>query len=227
VIDLGNFLDVEKSAEIAKLKIKSPPPSNTFTALTQLTMTPHKSDIKDTSSQSKIWSGWQENVVLITIALSLALLIRTFIAEPRLIPSASMYPTLHTGDRLVVEKVSYRFHPPKIGDIVVFQSPPELQKRGYPQNQAFIKRVIGEPGAVISIAQGQVYLNGEPLTEDYIAEPPNLPFPQIKVPKGAFFVMGDNRNDSNDSRYWGFVPNENIIGRATFRFWPVNRIGLI
>lgn len=190
-------------------------------------MTPHESNIKDTSSPSKIWSGWQENLVLITIALSLALLIRTFIAEPRLIPSASMYPTLHTGDRLVVEKVSYHFHPPKIGDIVVFNSPPELQKRGYPQSQAFIKRVIGEPGTVISISQGLVYLNGQPLIEDYIAEPPNLPFPEIQVPEDAFFVMGDNRNDSNDSRYWGFVPSENLIGRATFRFWPLNRIGLL
>ena len=192
-----------------------------------LTMTSDESNIKDNSSPAKIWSGWQENLVLIAIALSLALLIRTFIAEPRLIPSASMYPTLHTGDRLVVEKVSYHFHPPKIGDIVVFNSPPELQKRGYPQSQAFIKRVIGEPGTVISISQGLVYLNGQPLIEDYIAEPPNLPFPEIQVPEDAFFVMGDNRNDSNDSRYWGFVPSENLIGRATFRFWPLNRIGLL
>jgi signal peptidase I len=190
-------------------------------------MTPDESNIKDTSSPSKMWSGWQENLVLITIALTLALLIRTFIAEPRLIPSASMYPTLHTGDRLVIEKVSYRFHPPKIGDIIVFSSPQELQRRGYPQNQAFIKRVIGEPGSVISIAQGKVYRNGKALTEDYIAEPTNDPFPEIKVPEGAFFVMGDNRNDSNDSRYWGFVPRQKVIGRATFRFWPLNRIGLI
>jgi signal peptidase I len=190
-------------------------------------MTPHESDIKETSSQTNIRSSWQENLVLITIALCLALLIRTFIAEPRLIPSESMYPTLHTGDRLVIEKVSYRIHPPKTGDIVVFNSPPELQRRGYPQNQAFIKRVIGEPGAVISIAQGKVYLNGKALPEDYIAEPPNSPFPEIKVPEGAYFVMGDNRNDSNDSRYWGFVPSKNLIGRATFRFWPIDRIGLI
>ena len=195
--------------------------------LTLLIMTPHESDIKDTSPQTKIWSSWQENLVLITIALCLALLIRTFIAEPRLIPSESMYPTLHTGDRLVIEKVSYRLHPPKMGDIVVFNSPPELQRRGYPQNQAFIKRVIGVPGSVISISQGKVYLNGKALTEDYIAEPPNSPFPEIKVPEGAFFVMGDNRNDSNDSRYWGFVPSKNLIGHATFRFWPLDRTGLI
>ncbi|MEA5617736.1 signal peptidase I [Cronbergia sp. UHCC 0137] len=189
-------------------------------------MTPHESEVKDTAP-SKVWRAWQENVTLIAIALCLAILIRTFIAEPRLIPSESMFPTLHTGDRLVVEKVSYRFHPPKTGDVVVFQSPPELQSRGYDKNQAFIKRVIGLPGQIVNITQGKVYLNGQPITEDYIAEPPNQPFPPVKVPENQLFVMGDNRNDSNDSRYWGFLPQENLIGRATFRFWPFNRIGAI
>ena len=190
-------------------------------------MNPHESNIKETATASKKWSSWQENFTLIAIALTLALLIRTFVAEPRLIPSESMYPTLHTGDRLVVEKVSYRLQPPKIGDIVVFQSPPELQRRGYDKNQALIKRVIGRPGEVISVSQGKVYLNGQPLQEDYIAEPPNQPFPAVTVPQDGFFVMGDNRNDSNDSRYWGFLPRKNLIGRATFRFWPLDRIGLI
>ncbi|MEA5550757.1 signal peptidase I [Anabaena cylindrica UHCC 0172] len=190
-------------------------------------MNPPENNIKETSAPSKTWRAWQENFTLVAIALTLALLIRTFIAEPRLIPSESMYPTLQTGDRLVVEKVSYRFHLPKTGDIVVFKSPPELQRRGYEANQAFIKRVIGMPGEVISVAKGKVYLNGEPLQEKYIAEPPNQPFPPVTVPENEFFVMGDNRNDSNDSRYWGFLPQKNLIGRATFRFWPFNRIGLI
>lgn len=190
-------------------------------------MKPQESNIKETSTSTKTWGGWQENLTLIAIALTLALLIRTFIAEPRLIPSESMYPTLHIGDRLVVEKVSYRFHPPETGDIVVFQTPPELQRRGYDKNQAFIKRIIGKPGEVISVANGKVYLNGQPLQEDYIAEPPNQPFPTVKIPEDEFFVMGDNRNDSNDSRYWGFLPQQNLIGRATFRFWPLDRIGLI
>jgi signal peptidase I len=190
-------------------------------------MNPDKSNIKETSTSSKTWHGWQENLTLIAIALCLALVIRTFIAEPRLIPSASMYPTLHTGDRLVVEKVSYRFHLPKTGDIVVFSSPPELQRRGYEKNQAFIKRVIGMPGEIISVNKGKVYLNGQPLPEDYIAEPPNQPFPPVTVPENEFFVMGDNRNDSNDSRYWGFLPRKNLIGRATFRFWPLDRLGVI
>lgn len=189
-------------------------------------MNPEENNIKENSTSTKIWRAWQENVTLIAIALCLALLIRTFIAEPRLIPSESMYPTLHTGDRLVVEKVSYRFHPPKTGDIVVFQSPPELQRRGYDKNLAFIKRIIGMPGEIISVDNGIVYLNGQPLKEDYIAEPPNQPFPPVKIPADQFFVMGDNRNDSNDSRYWGFLPRQNLIGHATFRFWPLDRIGL-
>ncbi|BAY25353.1 signal peptidase I [Calothrix sp. NIES-2100] len=187
----------------------------------------HESDVKDTPAASKIWRSWQENLILIAIALCLAFVIRTFIAEPRYIPSDSMLPTLHTGDRLVVEKISYRFHAPKTGDIIVFQPPEELQRRGYPQDQAFIKRVIGEPGEIVSVARGKVYLNGKALEEDYIAEPPNSPYPAHTVPEGEFFVMGDNRNDSNDSRYWGFLPQKYVIGRATFRFWPLNRIGFI
>ncbi|WP_193198068.1 signal peptidase I [Nostoc sp. MG11] len=190
-------------------------------------MTPHESDVKENTASSKAWRSWQENLTLVAIALCLALLIRTFIAEPRYIPSDSMLPTLHTGDRLVVEKISYRFHPPITGDIIVFQPPAELQRRGYPKDQAFIKRVIGKPGEVIGVASGKVYLNAQPLSEDYIAEPPNRPFSAVKVPEDEFFVMGDNRNDSNDSRYWGFLPSKNIIGRATFRFWPLDRIGFI
>jgi signal peptidase I len=193
-------------------------------------MAPHESDAKqttDTNSSARKWRSLRENFSLIAIALVLAFLIRTFIAEPRYIPSDSMVPTLLTGDRLVVEKVSYYFHPPRFGDIIVFQPPEELQNRGYDKNQAFIKRVIGEPGKVVSINAGKVYLDSQALQEDYIAEPPDQPFPEVKVPPDNLFVMGDNRNDSNDSRYWGFLPNKNVVGRAVFRFWPPGRIGLI
>ncbi len=181
----------------------------------------------ETNSSAQTWHRLRENFSLIAIALVLAFLIRTFIAEPRYIPSDSMVPTLLTGDRLVVEKVSYYFHPPRFGDIIVFQPPEELQSRGYLKNQAFIKRVIGESGKVVSINAGKVYLDGKPLQENYIAEPPNQPFPPVKVPPEQLFVMGDNRNDSNDSRYWGFLPKQNVVGRAVFRFWPLGRIGLI
>lgn len=185
---------------------------------------------KDDTGESPIWLQWrkqQENVTLIVMALCLALLIRTFIAEPRYIPSDSMLPTLHQGDRLVVEKVSYRFHPPHRGDIVVFNPPEQLQLRGYAKDQAFIKRVIGEPTDKLNIGEGKVYINNQPLLEGYTAEPPAYTLSSQLVPEGKFFVMGDNRNDSNDSHVWGFLPENNIIGRASFRFWPLNRIGFL
>ena len=175
----------------------------------------------------RAWRIQKENLQLILIALCLALLIRTFVAEPRYIPSDSMLPTLEKGDRLVVEKISDRFHPPTTGDIIVFEPPEKLQVLGYAKDQAFIKRVIGEPGQIVAIANHQVYLNGEPLKENYIAEPPAYQWGAMQVPEGEFFVMGDNRNDSNDSHVWGFLPRKNIIGRARFRFWPLNRLGFV
>ncbi len=175
----------------------------------------------------RIWRSQQEHLQLIAIALCLALLIRTFVAEPRYIPSNSMVPTLHMGDRLVVEKISYRFRQPATKDIVVFDPPQQLQLLGYAKDQAFIKRVIGESGQTVKVSDGKVYLNNQPLEEDYIAEQPNYNWGPNQVPQNEVFVMGDNRNDSNDSHIWGFLPRQSIIGRAWFRFWPLNRIGFI
>ncbi len=175
----------------------------------------------------RVWRSQQENLQLVVIALCLALLIRVFVAEPRYIPSDSMLPTLQLGDRLVVEKISYRFRPPATRDVVVFDPPQQLQVLGYAKDQAFIKRVIGEPGQIVSIAKGKVYLNSQPLQEDYTAEPPAYQWGSKRVPEDQFFVMGDNRNDSNDSHIWGFLPRQNIIGRAWFRFWPLNRMGFV
>jgi signal peptidase I len=169
----------------------------------------------------------RENVQILAIALGLAFLIRMLIAEPRYIPSDSMLPNLEIGDRLVVEKVSYHFHPPHTGDIIVFNPPPQLQLQGYQKNQAFIKRTIALPGQTIEVRAGQVYVNGQPLTEDYIAEPPNYDLAPQTVPEGMVFVMGDNRNNSNDSHIWGFLPQRHIIGRAWMRFWPSDRIGRV
>lgn len=175
----------------------------------------------------RVWRQVRENLLILVIALTLALLLRTFVAEPRYIPSDSMLPTLQVGDRLIVEKVSYHFRPPTTGDIVVFDPPPQLQIQGYAKDQAFIKRVIGEPGQLVSITNGKVYLDRKPLQESYIAEPPAYKWGPVAVPSGQLFVMGDNRNNSNDSHMWGFLPKQNIIGRACFRFWPLDRIGLV
>lgn len=178
-------------------------------------------------SKPGFWQSQRENLQILAIALVLALLIRVFIAEPRYIPSDSMVPTLDVGDRLVVEKVSYRFHPPRRGDIIVFDPPVQLQFQGYTADQAFIKRIIGEPGQIVAVQSGTVYVDGKPLTEEYIAEPPEYEMSPVLVPAGQFFVMGDNRNNSNDSHVWGFLPEGNVIGRAVFRFFPLERVGKI
>lgn len=173
------------------------------------------------------WKIIWENVQILIIAVILAVIIRTFIAEPRYIPSESMYPTLETDDRLVVEKVSYYFHPPHRGDIIVFEPPIQLQLQGYEKEQAFIKRIIAMGGDTVEVKEGKVYVNNQPLKENYILQPPHYNLKSVKVPDGYLFVMGDNRNNSNDSHIWGFLPEKNIIGHAVFRFFPLNRIGSI
>lgn len=177
----------------------------------------------NSSLGKQVW----DNLQVIAIALTLALLLRIFVAEPRFIPSDSMIPTLEIGDRLVVEKVSYHFHPPQQGDIIVFEPPKQLQIQGYLKGQAFIKRVMGEPGQTIAVQNGQVYINNTPIQEDYIAEPPHYTLDPVTVPNNYLFVMGDNRNNSNDSHVWGFLPQKNVIGRAFFRFYPLRRWGVI
>lgn len=185
------------------------------------------SKIAPTPAQTPWWRSQRENLILVAIALILAVCIRIFVAEPRFIPSDSMVPTLAVGDRLIVEKVSYKRHQPERGDIIVFRPPTILQQYGYRQDQAFIKRVIGTPGQIVTVTEGTVYINDQALREPYIAEPPNYTLPPVTVPPGTVFVMGDNRNNSNDSHVWGFLPQENIIGRAWVRFWPLDRTGIV
>jgi signal peptidase I len=180
-----------------------------------------------TSAWKRVWESQKENIVTVLIALVLAIVIRGFIAESRYIPSPSMVPTLYPGDRIVVEKLSYRVRLPQYGDVVVFQPPAKLQAAGYPADQAFIKRVIATAGQVVQVHQGKVLVDREPLTEPYIAEAPNYEMPAIQVPEGMLFVMGDNRNNSNDSHIWGFLPQANIIGRANVRFWPPGQFSFI
>lgn len=156
------------------------------------------------------------------IAVVLAAFIMTFIARSFTVDGVSMYPTLHNGERLLVDEISYRFHAPRRGDIVVFRYPANPSER-------FIKRVIGLPGDTVVVQNGAVYLNGIKLHEPYIAEPTYERPGTYVVPPGTLFVMGDNRNNSEDSRFpdVGYVPRGNVIGKAVFRFWPLSRMGLI
>jgi len=178
---------------------------------------------------SKLWQQVRENLQIVVIALVLAFLLRTFVVEPRYIPSDSMVPTLEVGDRLVIDKISYLLHPPQSGDIVVFYPPdaPELKALALKKDNAFIKRVIGLPGQQVQIKQGRVYINNQPLPESYLAEAIHYELPSFVVPAGQIFVLGDNRNYSNDSHVWGFLPVQNIIGRAFLRFFPFDRLGKI
>ncbi|BDA40180.1 signal peptidase I [Candidatus Atelocyanobacterium thalassae] len=168
-----------------------------------------------------------ENMQILLIAIALAFFIRTFIAEPRYIPSESMYPTLKVGDRLIVEKVSRYFYDLKAKDIVVFKPPVQLKLQGYKNNQAFIKRVIAVGGETVKVKDGKVYINNILLEEKYILQKPYYDLQPVTVPKGYLFVMGDNRNNSNDSHVWGFLSEKNIIGRAIFRFFPLKRISIL
>lgn len=175
----------------------------------------------------RLWRVQKDNILTLAIAFILALLIRGYVAESRFIPSVSMEPTLTPGDRIVVEKLSFKLRPPQSGDVVVFHTPIPLQAVGYAPEQAFIKRVIGVAGQTVAVKDGQVYLDGQPLTEGYIAEPLQYEMDPIIVPEGKLFVMGDNRNNSNDSHIWGFLPLSNLIGRANLRFWPLEHLNWI
>lgn len=167
-------------------------------------------------------SALREWVEAIVGALILAAFIITFIAQSFIVDGISMMSTLEDGQRLLVDKLSYRFMEPKRGDVIVFK---------YPSNtkEEFIKRIIAVPGDNVWIIEGRLFVNGELITEDYIDETMERGFnPQI-VPEGHYFVLGDNRNrslDSRDSRV-GFVPRDLIIGRAIWSYWPLNRIEII
>ncbi|MGK7930395.1 MAG: signal peptidase I [Microcystaceae cyanobacterium] len=142
--------------------------------------------------------------------------------EQFIIPSPSMVPTLQSGDRIFVsENKNYKA---KRGDIVVFQPPEALQEFDITASDFFIKRVIGLPNDTVEVHQGQVYINGNPLNEPYIAEIPNYEVKTITIPPHHYFVLGDNRNNSIDSHFWGFLKEELIFGKAYKIYWPFNRV---
>jgi signal peptidase I len=168
---------------------------------------------------------WLEGLKTIGLSAVLAFGIRTFVAEARYIPSGSMLPTLQINDRLIVDKLGYHFKNPQRGDVVVFSPTDTLEKQNF--HDAFIKRVIGLPGDKVEVKDGRVFINDKPLEEDYIADRPQYQYGPVTVPQDQYLVLGDNRNNSYDSHYWGFVPRNHIIGRAVVRFWPMNRLGEI
>ncbi|MDJ0679455.1 MAG: signal peptidase I [Xenococcaceae cyanobacterium MO_167.B52] len=187
-------------------------------------MTEMEKDLVEKSAKTST----EENPVIeivktLATAFILAIGIRTLVAEARYIPSSSMEPTLEINDRLIIEKVSYYFTSPQRGDVVVFSPTEKLKEQNF--KDAFIKRVIGLPGETIEVREGKVYVNGEAIKEKYIEEAPDYNYGPETVPENQYLVLGDNRNNSYDSHYWGFVPRQNLIGRAIVRFWPFDRLG--
>jgi signal peptidase I len=149
----------------------------------------------------------------------MALGIHTFVAELCYIPSESMEPTLEVGDRLLVEKLSYRFHHPQRNDLVVLKAPPELEAQNL--HDDLIKRVFGLPGDMVQICNGQTLINGKAIAEPCVKEKSIYNYGSVTIPQHQYFVLGDNRNHRYDSHLWGFVLEQNIVGRAVLQIYPL------
>ena len=158
--------------------------------------------------------------------LAVALLLRWAVIEPRWIPSGSMLPTLQLQDRVLVEKLRVKLQQPlPLGAVVVFHPPPLLQAAGYDPQSALIKRLVGLPGDQIAVQNGRLWRNGAPLPVDWAAEAMDYSLAPVTVPPGHVLVLGDNRNASLDSHLWGPLPQEQLIGTAVLRYWPLARFG--
>ena len=174
------------------------------------------------TSAEKSRGGWRLlREALETLVLSLVIfgVINTLSARIR-VESVSMQPTLYARDFVIVNKLAYRLGEPSRGDVIVFRYPPA------PEQEPYIKRIIGLPGDQVHITGGKVYINGVALAEPYLKVATNQGGEWV-VPSGSLFVMGDNRNSSSDSRAWGMVPFENVIGKALVVYWPPGKWGLL
>lgn len=174
----------------------------------------------------KIGSFFLDILETIVIALAIFVLIYLFLFQPHQVRGSSMYPNFHDKEYLLTDKVSYRLNQPKRGDVIVFKAPGN-------EEYDYIKRIIALPGEQVRIQDSKVFVDSRELTEPYLSEIPTASgsFWQegqtLPVPEGHYLVMGDNRNHSSDSRDWGSVPQQNIIGKAWFKYWPVKEIGFV
>lgn len=198
------------------------------------------------AEEEGVGRGWLDTIGVVIGALLLALLIQWVLVKPYRIPSESMVPTLAIGQRVLVDRLTENFSDPKVGQIVVFNPPRGAddefdEKCAQPRREAtacltarsgkssttYIKRVVGGPGDKLRISGGHVIRNGVAVDESYAdscdEEICNLA--EFTVPPGSYYMMGDNRDESSDSRYWGPVPRDYVIGRAFATYWPVKRIG--
>jgi signal peptidase I len=163
--------------------------------------------------------------VLIVAALLIAIVIRTFVFQAFYIPSESMVPTLKVGDRVLVNKLSYKLHDPRRGDIAVFKAPAAARTE---EIKDLVKRVVGLPGETIEGKNGHIFINGRVLSEPYLpAGTQSRTFPAEKVPPNSLFMLGDNRQFSKDSTFFGPIKESDLIGRVFMRIWPPSHLGFL
>jgi signal peptidase I len=174
-----------------------------------------------------LWLFFLDFLETIVVSLAIFAVVYIFLFQPHQVDGSSMVPTFHNAEYILTDKLSYRFHAPNRGDVIVFHSPQD-------ERVDFIKRIIGVPGDTVMVQGGYTYLNGTKLLEPYINDPGKVLEAHflhegvpITVPDGYYFVMGDNRLHSSDSREWGLVSTPEIVGRAFFRYWPLNEFGII
>ena len=178
----------------------------------------HPDQVNNEEKKSGFWRFFVD--VLETLILSVILFMAINAVSARIrVDGSSMETTLHSGEFVIVNKISYKLPSPTRGDIVVFHFPRDPE-------QEYIKRVIGLPGDEVSIAEGNVFVNGQQLNEPYIASKPSYPG-KWTVPDEHLFVLGDNRNNSSDSHSWGYLPEENLLGKAMFVYWPPSDWGQV
>jgi signal peptidase I len=181
----------------------------------------HSDSAQERSGAVDVVRSWlRELLEAVLPALVIVLVVNIFLAQATRVEGQSMDPNLHDSERLIIEKISYRFHPPRRGDIVVLRRP---QRSVDP----LIKRVVGLPGETVTIHDAMVYIDGEPLMEPYLDQPTWGSMAPVVVPEGHVFVMGDNRRSSNDSRAFGVVSLDDIVGRAWLRYWPPSELGSV
>ena len=180
----------------------------------------------------KIFQFFLDSIQALVLALSVFVLLYLFVAQPNQVHGHSMEPNFHDKEFLLTEKITYKRRDPKRGDVVVFKAPPS---EPCAENQCeYIKRIIGLPGEIVKIENGDIYVNGNLLNESYLASDlETRPGSYLRtgrpliVPQGEYLLMGDNRPHSRDGREFGPTPVEDIVGRAFFRYWPTDRLGLI
>jgi len=197
--------------------------------------TPQKVDDPGIFQSIRNWFNSEEgreDIQTYFTSLAIALLIRFTIIEPRYIPSLSMYPTFDVGDQLAVEKITKRTKPLYRNEVVVFNPPAEFRKIVAGQygdskrsKEALIKRIVAVEGDRVQVSNGKLFINGEQQDEPFTAEDAMYEFGPVTVPRGNVLVLGDNRNQSLDGHIWGFLPKQNVIGRAVFVYWPPWRLG--